>query len=226
MKGMTTCQAGGFAALLSIIFAILYSVAQIATLLHLLPSPYDLIAMFVPSLLLAPAFVITMATLYHRSARHSRFFALVGLCFALLYCAFVSLVYFGQLAAIIPLQLKKETVDSQLLFQGSSLVVAVDCIGYGFMSLATLFTAFAYAERKGLYRSLLVHGLLAPIIIASFFIPVLLLGGALWMITFPWAMIQSYRYFKSLFKAAYRQGKEEQTSDDHPERTAIVSGLS
>jgi hypothetical protein len=43
---------------------------------------------------------------------------------------------------------------------------------------------------------MLFHGFLAPVIIASFFFPVLLFIGALWMISFPFAMMQALFFFK------------------------------
>lgn len=199
---MNSSQIGSLSSLLALLFALLYSLAQIATVLQLIPTPLDLIVMFIPSLLLAPCFVVTMAALYHRSTKHSRLLSLVGLCFALLYCGFACLVYFGQLAAILPLQLKRETVDPLLRFEGASLMVAIDCLGYAFMSLAAICAAFAHAERKWFYRSMLAHGLLAPVIVASFFYPPLLPAGALWMITFPWAMVQSIRLFKSRLRVS------------------------
>lgn len=218
MKEMNSSSVGNLAAVLSVLFALGYSVAQIATLFDLLPPPYDLIAMFVPSLLLAPCFVMVMAALFHRSDRHARLFTLISLCFALVYCVFVSLVYFGQLAAIIPLQAKKEAVDPQLLFRDSSLMVAIDCLGYGFMSLSALVAAFAFKERKGLFRSLLAHGLLAPFIIASFFVPALLAVGAFWMITFPWAMIQAAWYFNRVHYTEGGEGSHSSKGTSH--RTA------
>ena len=194
---MNSSQIGSLSSLLALLFAVFYSLAQIATLLQLIPTPLDLIVMFIPSLLLAPCFVVTMAALYHRSSKHSRLLALIGLCFSLLYCGFACLVSFGQLAAILPLQLKHETVSPLLRFEGASLMVAFDCLGYAFMSLAAVCAAFAHAERKWFYRSMLAHGLLAPVIVAAFFYPPLLPAGALWMITFPWAMVQSIRLFNS-----------------------------
>lgn len=186
---------GRWAARLSLVLGLIYSIVQILALLHWIPSPYDLIGMFIPSLLLAPAFLVTMACLHYSMENEARLFSFTGAGFALLYCALVSIVYFTQLASIIPLQLRNAAIAPQLLFNGSSIMVAIDCLGYGFMSLATLFTAFAFTQHRWLYRSLLLHGLLAPVIIASFFFPLLLAAGALWMITFPLAMIQVLKLF-------------------------------
>lgn len=187
------------AAQLSLLFSVCYSLLQIASLLLWIKQPYNLVGMFIPSLLLAPSFLTVMASLHLLASEDRKIYSMAGLSFALLYAAIVTLVYFTQLASVIPMQLRKEIIGNQLLFEGTSFMVAADCIGYGFMSLATLFTAFAY---KGpgypmwLHRGLLLHGLLAPFVIASFFFPFLLAVGALWMITFPVAMIQVIRWMK------------------------------
>ncbi len=188
---------GRWAARLSLVLGLIYAIVQILALLHLIPSPYNLIGMFIPSLLLAPAFLVTMACLHYSMENQARVFSFTGAGFAFFYCALVSVVYFTQLASIIPLQLRHAAIDPQLLFNGSSVMVAMDCLGYGFMSMATFFTAFAFRQHRWLYISLLMHGLLAPVIIASFFFPFLLTAGALWIITFPLAMIQVLKLFGS-----------------------------
>ena len=76
--------------------------------------------------------------------------------------------------------------------------MAVDCLGYFFMSFSTLFTAFAFQkESKWLYRGLLYNGSLLPVLILAFFYPVFYYAGAIWMITFPLAMINAAKIFKN-----------------------------
>ena len=76
--------------------------------------------------------------------------------------------------------------------------MAIDCLGYFFMSLSTFFAAFAFRHlhHKWLYRALLYNGLLMPILVLAFFHPLLYYAGALWMITFPVAMIQAAKLFR------------------------------
>jgi hypothetical protein len=191
---------GKGAAWLSIIFSLAYSIVQLMALLQWIPYPYDLVGMFLPSLLLAPCFVVVMVALHYTAPAAARGFTMAGIGFALVYCALVSVVYFTQLASVIPLQRKNELVDAgQLFFTGRSVMVAIDCLGYGFMSVATFFTAFAfrqYKKSKWLYRGLLAHGLLAPAIIGAFFFPLLLIVGVWWMVTLPLAMINALKMFR------------------------------
>lgn len=76
--------------------------------------------------------------------------------------------------------------------------MAVDCRGYFFMSLSTFSAAFAFNDEanKWLYRGLLYNGLLMPVLVLAFFFPVFYYVGALWMITFPLAMINAARLFR------------------------------
>jgi hypothetical protein len=185
-----------WAAILSLIFGLLYSIAQILGLLHVLHSPFDLVAMFIPSLLLAPAFVVVIISLHYSHSNESKILGLSASGFAVIYCVLASTVYFSQLASVIPLQMHNEAIDKGLLFQGKGIMVAVDCLAYGFMSLASLLMAFSFSEHKWLFLSFFSHGLLLPFIISAFFFPPLLILGALWMITFPWAMIEVIRFCK------------------------------
>lgn len=93
-----------------------------------------------------------------------------------------------------------------LLFEPKTFLLAVDCLGYFFMSLSTFFAAFAFKDQKTkwLYRGLLYNGLLMPILVLAFFFPAFYYVGALWMLTFPLAMINAAKLFRKdlLFRKA------------------------
>jgi hypothetical protein len=132
-------------------------------------------------------------------ADNKKIYTAIAAAFALLYCAFVGLVYFTQLGVVIPLLEQNRIDETHLLaFTERSFLVAVDCIGYAAMNAATLSAAFAFRHEKKnrwLYRSLLYNGLQTPVVIAAFFITPLMYVGALWMITLPMAMINAARMF-------------------------------
>jgi len=119
--------------------------------------------------------------------------------FAVLYCACVTFVYFTQIAVVIPKFLQHNIDETYVLaFSGKSFMVAIDCIGYALMSVATFFAAFAFKndyKHRWLFGSLLYNGLLAPIIILAFFISAFIFVGALWIITLPMAMISATKMF-------------------------------
>ena len=190
-------QIGIWSSILSLIFAIAYCVPQLLTEAKLISHPQDLYWLFSPSLLLAPSFLVVMICLHYKASISKKLFTAIGVAFAILYCADVTLVYFSQLTVVIPAQLKNTVNEKQvLLFDRRTFLMAIDCLGYFFMSLSTLFAAFAFqSENKWLYRSLLYNGLLLPVLVLAFFYPVFYYVGALWMITFPLAMINAAALF-------------------------------
>lgn len=190
---------GFWSSILSLFFAIAYCIPQILSETKLIPHPQDLYWLFAPSLLLAPSFLIAMICLHYKAAVNKRLFTTIGIAFAIIYCVDVSIVYFSQLTVVIPSQLKNEVNEKQvLLFDRRTFLMAIDCLGYFFMSLATLFTAFAFRfESKWLYRGMLYNGLLLPVLIMAFFYPVFYYVGALWMVTFPLAMVNAAMLFNN-----------------------------
>ncbi len=195
---------GYWAASLSIFFAIAYSVPQLFSTFKLIPHPQDLVWLFAPSLFLAPSFLITMVCLHYSVDEVVRIWTAIGVVFAILYTICATIVYFTQLTVVIPQLLRDEIDETNVLaFHPRSFLTAVDCLGYFFMSLSTFFAAFAFsgaAGNKWLFRGLLYNGLLLPILILAFFYPFFYYIGALWMVTFPVAMIQVAKRFK---KTAY-----------------------
>ena len=198
MKQRNINKIGRPAAVLAAVFALTYSLFAILSLLNLIPHPYELFWQFLPSLLLAFAFVITVVCLHYIVAEENKIYTAIGSAFAIIYCTCASIVYFIQLAVVVPQLLQHKIDDNHLLaFADKSFMVAIDCIGYGVMSLSTFFSAFAFKDAKSrwLYRSLLFSGILIPFVVGSFFIPALMAVGALWMIAMPMAMINAAAWF-------------------------------
>lgn len=189
------------AAILSAFFAIAYSVFQLLVVFKRIPHPQDLFWLFLPSLFLAYTFLVTVICLHHIVLQERKVFTAIAGAFAVLYCAFVSIVYFTQLAVVLPaLATHKIDETSVLAFTDKSFLVAVDCLGYASMNAATLFLAFAFRNNgrsKWLYRSLLANGLQTPVVILAYFIPAFMFVGALWMVTLPAAMIGAANFFRS-----------------------------
>jgi hypothetical protein len=156
--------------------------------------------------------VITIICLHYTVTEEKKIYTAIASAFAIVYCTCVSIVYFTQLAVVIPQLLQYKIDDNHLLAFGErSFMVAVDCIGYGVMSLSTFFAAFAFndAKNRWLYRSLLFSGILIPFVVGSFFIPALMAIGALWMIAMPMAMINAAGWFSSNKKQHYSISKQQ-----------------
>jgi hypothetical protein len=154
-----------------------------------------------PFLIPGPSFLIAMICLHYVIESVLRIWTAISVAFAILYTACVTLVYFCQLTVIVPEQLAGRIDENHVLaFHTRSFLMAVDCLGYFFMSLSTLFAAAAFlkdSENKWLYRGLLYNGLLLPVLVLAFYYPVFYYAGALWMITFPVAMLNAARLFRN-----------------------------
>jgi hypothetical protein len=182
-------------------FACGYSVAQLFSTAGILPHPKDLFWLFLPSLFLAPAFLLTMVCLDYVVNAEQKIWTAIGITFATVYTVCICIVYFSQLTVVIPSLLQGAIDETHLLaFVRKSFLMAVDCLGYFFMSMSMLFAAFAFRHdesKKWLYRGLSWTGLLLPILILAFFFPFYYYLGGLWMILFPLAMINAARLFRN-----------------------------
>jgi len=199
MNNSAAGKVGYWSALLSVIFGFGYSIPQILSTLKIIPHPQDLFWLFLPSLFLAPAFLVAMICLDFSVNSTLKIWTTIGWAFAAIYCTMVTLVYFSQLAVVLPQQFKGVADDKNLLlFESGTFLMSVDCLGYFFMSLSSFFAAFAFAnsKHKWLYRGLLLNGSLMPLLVLAFFYPVFYYIGAVWMITFPLAMINAIKFFR------------------------------
>lgn len=190
---------GYWSAILSLVFAVGYCIAELLSTFGVIPHPHNLFWLFLPSLFLAPAFLVTMLCLHYAVSGPRSIWTAMSGAFAVIYCAFATLTYFVQLSVVVPVQVSGAATNKMevLLFDRRTFLMAIDCLGYFFMSLSTFFAAFAFRDRqnKWLYRALLYNGLLMPILVLAFFHPLLYYVGALWMITFPLAMVQAIKLF-------------------------------
>ncbi|MFI5151843.1 MAG: hypothetical protein ACHQET_00835 [Chitinophagales bacterium] len=206
-------QIGYWSAISSLVLAFGYIVPQIFSTLKLIPHPQDEFWLFAPSLPLAPAFMITMICLHHSVDKSIRIWTAIAVAFAIIYTVCCTNVYFIQLSVVLP-QLSRAEIseDHVLAFKPGSFLMGVDCLGYFFMSLSTFFAAFAFThneQHKWLYRGLLYNGLLLPILILAFFYPGFYYIGAIWMISFPLAMINAARYFSNDLRNQVNLKKEQ-----------------
>ena len=212
MNNLTINKIGFWSAALAVIFGFGYCIPQILSELKVLPHPQDLFWLFLPSLFLAPVFLIAMISLHYTADTGLKIWTSIGVAFAILYCADVSIVYFTQLSVVVPAQLQGQVNEKRvLLFDIKTFLMAVDCLGYFFMSLSTFFAAFAFIKNKWLYRGLLWNGALMPILILAYFYPVFYYVGALWMITFPLAMINAAIFFKNDSQTKFKISVEYET---------------
>ena len=183
---------GFWSASFSALLAIIYVAAELAHLLGLL-GPHNSNQSFVlrmtPSLFLALAFVILMVSIHYYASRAKRIWSHIGLVFAIIYAVLVSTVYFVVLTVVIPYTSRGEADKVALLAFGfGTFLFAINVLGYGFMSLSTLFAAPVFEDgdlARWIRWCLALNGLLAPAIPLQILYPPLWNVAALWAVTFP-----------------------------------------
>ena len=188
---MSACtpRIGIWAALLSVLFAACFSiVALAANFTMLIPAIWVNPLSFAPSLLLAWSYLVLMACVLDAAAPEHRVWALLGLCFAVLYATMNSIVYFVQLVVVTPLVFQGDgDLVGVLAFGPRSFMLSLNGLAYGLMSASAFLAAFAFPGRAQRFvrSAMWAHGAMGPIVIAAIFWPRMTYGGALWIVTFP-----------------------------------------
>jgi hypothetical protein len=189
---------GTWSALLSLVFALGYVGAQLFSWLKLITYPGEMFWLFLPSLFLAPSFLITMICLHYMASDRLKVWTSIAAAFAIVYCSFATLTYFTQLGSIVPSLMRGEIGETYpLIFKPRSYAMSIDCLGYFFMSLSTLFAAFAFRHAdKNLYGWMLFNGLLLLLFIPAYFETYLYYFGSVWAVSFSMSMIYAARLFR------------------------------
>ena len=160
----------------------------------------DLVALMLPSLFLAPAYVLTTVAIHRYASEKAKFWSQASIAFAGIYAVFVSVVYFVVMTVVVPHQIAGTPAEIQLLvYEQNSFLYAINVLGYGYMSLSTLFAAPVFSG-EGLEKKtrvfLFVNGVLAPFIPLQMVFPMLFYVSALQGLTFPVSMVLVARVLK------------------------------
>lgn len=156
---------GFWAAILTAVDAALFAAVGVATparsgpfcgtIWPCVPAPYIDVAQFIPGdylwlipgILLAPIFVVLMASIHAYAPEPRKIFSRVGLTFAVGYAVVIGVDYFVQFAVVIPSLQSGETQGLSLFTQYNphGLFIAGEALGYLTMSTALLFVAPVFA---------------------------------------------------------------------------------
>lgn len=166
-------------------------------------TPLGIALLLTPSLLLGPAYVVTLAALHVVAPPEGKVFTLAGLALATAYATLTGLVYFVQLTFVGPRLAAGESADIALLLfvPYESFLFAVDLFGYSLMSAASLVAAFGLPDAplaRWTRAAMLATGALLPFLALQMFVPALIWPAALWGITFPASAILLARLFHGL----------------------------
>lgn len=194
-------ELGVWSAALCTIFSLIYVVAQLAEWAGLFGStggPHGrstslgLIVLLTPSLLLGLSFVVLSVSIHYYAGSSARIWSHLAVVFASMYATLISIVYYVQLAFVIPRLARGDAEGIQLLIfePFDSFLYAIDVFGYSLMSLSTLFAAAVFRSH-GIERwirwALIANGCLIPFLALQMYYPPLIWGGSLWGVTFPTA---------------------------------------
>ena len=206
---------GFWSAVLCTVFSLVYVVAQLGEWAGMLGSaggPHSkstvagLVVLLTPSLLLGISFVVMMVSIHYSAETSTRIWSHLAVVFASMYATLISIVYYVQLAFVIPRVARGDTADIQLLiFQPfDSFLYAIDVYGYSLMSLSMLFAAPVFGNQgigRWIRLALVANGCLIPFLVLQMYWPPLIWGGALWGITFPVATWLLAIHFRRLHSA-------------------------
>jgi hypothetical protein len=210
---MSACtpRVGIWAAMLSVLFAACFSiVALAANFTTLIPTIWVNPLSFAPSLLLAWSYLVLMACVLDAAPAVHRIWALLGLCFAVLYATINSIVYIVQLVVVTPLVFQGHgDAAGVLAFGPRSFMLSLNAVAYALMSASAFLAAFAFPGRAQRFvrGALWAHGAMAPIVIAAIFWPEMSYVGALWIVTFPAMALALAGAFRRVAAALLENGK-------------------
>jgi hypothetical protein len=206
----STRTLGLWSAILSTVFSVTYSIAQIAEWLGWMGSgggaenastPLGIIVLLTPSLFLGSSFLVMMVCIHQLASPERKVWSLAALAFATAYTVLISINYFVQLTWIAPRLMAGRTsgIEQFLFTPFDSFLYSVDILGYSFMSLATLFAANVFTG-SGVARAarlfMISNGLLIPFIALQMYWHSLIWIAALWAVTFPgstWSVAVIFR---------------------------------
>ena len=210
IDGKSVTRLGFWSAVLTGLFSIGFITPQIIFMFFFTPAKYwELTWLMAPSLFLAPSFVVLMVSIHQFVRDERKIWSLTGLSFAIVNAVLVCIAYYVQFGVAIPHMIRGQTEDiAVLIFEHGSFLFAIDVLGDGFQSLATLFVAFAFTDetlQHWIRYLFIVNGILVFPILLQIYWPELVYIAGLWTITFVVPVI----LLAVLFKKALQKNSQE-----------------
>ena len=207
---MPARRLGFWSAVAATVFSLAYIIGQLAEWLGWLGSaggpessstPLGIVVLLTPSLLLGSAFLLLLVALHHITPADRKVWSHAAIAFGTIYAALISINYYVQLAWVMPRLAagRVQGMESFLFVPFDSFLYAVDILGYGFMSVATLCAAQALPGpgiARTARRFLIANGLILPFLLFQMYLHWLIWIAALWLVTFPGATWTLARLFR------------------------------
>ena len=200
----TVFKIGFWSGLSAFIAITAFGIVQTLQVLGFLTFPLDEILIYGFSLCITIPFMLEILALHHITKPDKKFWSHAAVLFTVTYLIFVTANYVVQLGTVIPMTMKGDSNEINILKQTPhSLFWDFDAIGYIAMGFATLF-AIPVFKRTGFQKwvkyTFLAHSLTTPLIAFVYFYPdfssKLLLIATPWVITGPLSMLMLAILFK------------------------------
>ena len=179
--------------------AVVYAMLLVLYRLHLIPHPANLYSLFLPSLLLTPAFLITTVCIDIVADKRSRKWTIAAWALATINCTMMMMLYGAAPGVFAPSHLNWETPGLVMIgcehpFELMAMRYAVFLLS----SASSLLLAFGFRNVSAGWfdRRLLINALLLPFFILSCIFPhfyYFLISA--WLITFALATIEARNFF-------------------------------
>jgi hypothetical protein len=202
--GSWAARIGFWAAVICAASSLTFCAATLLILGGPLVPPWDAITSLAPSLVLAPAFLVTVVCLHSTAAPERQLWTRLAQVFATVYVPLVCVAYVVELLVVEPRLVRGqlEAVGLLTLTSKHSVLNAIDGLGYVFMGLSTLFAAPAFGgDVVSLWiRRLFVANaiLIVPVVLTYFVDRVFIYAAAPWAVTVPGSSILLPLYFQRI----------------------------
>jgi hypothetical protein len=203
----TISKVGFWSGIIAFIAITAFGIVQTLQILGFVSYPLDEILIYGFSLCITIPFMLEILALHHITIPDKKFWSHTAVIFTVIYVVFVIANYVVQLATVIPMTIKGDSNEINILKQTPhSLFWDFDAIGYIAMGFATLF-ALPVFKRSGFQKwvriCFLANALVTPLIAFVYFYPTfsdnLLLIAMPWVVTAPLSMLMLALMFKKEF---------------------------
>lgn len=193
-----TISIGKVSSFVSLIIAVCYGLLQILSSLKLIHYPGNFYWFFAPSLLLAPAFLVTTVCFDILTPDRLRGWTITAWVLATIDCTMIVMVYFSQPGLLNPSHFNWKATDVNVtIFQHHTVLIEVKYVHYFLISVSTFVLSFGTRERdiKFFSRGLLLNSLMITALVISYIYRdyYFLLFG--WFFIFPFAVSPINKFF-------------------------------
>ena len=193
-----TISIGKVSSFVTVMIAVCYGLMQILSSLHFINYPGNFYWFFAPSLLLAPAFLVTTICFDILTPDRLRRWTITAWVLATIDCTLVLMVYFSQPGLLNPSHFNWKTADfSVMIFQHQTALIEVKYLHYFLISASAFVLSFGtrqrdvtFLSRGFLLSSLMITALVVSYIYRDYYF--LLFG---WFFIFPFAITPINKYF-------------------------------